>query len=608
MSFGDAGLAHELPKAEVGRDPRPFAGEIAAGFAPGAGLADAAGKFPSFTNEEQQYYDGLITNVQNGQYGIAAMQGLAMLGDAMWAGGPLAGAVGTVGKVPLALSRAIARTNKNFQHWQSHGVLSRVDSNPTTTPYFVDAEGHPMVLVHGTDSMTDFDVPATRRTEMGWHLDVESQQFGDQALDFISPSRGSESRRLEEIDNFYDHGRLIPVFTNVSNPIRLPDLGGWAADNRHIYRALSDYDIDRYSALNIINRIKQTPDEINSNGDLIYNIKKDAIDRMKRELRQFYGHSDDAVFARTIPWWEKGNSTVSADQDEFIRGFIQRTGQDEADDYLVQGILTHSTGSRKETLTKSIHSMLEQDGYDGIVYYNRAEGLPDNARSRIEQEYGSANWRDMDDNMWQEAVYEVLGLENAPEALIVFHPTQVKSAVGNTGEYSRFTASITDSTGDRFGGYQHMRDVPETPHQLTEVLDEQRILASGATKGVTHDYIPAPMPQQLGISKTKAIKKQSVVDYIEKGGKNITGNILYMQASPAASPGMKEYFPEGTYQIMKNITSPNDGLTIMRVKNLQTGELSHVPATLLLEADTLDVFAVYPKSNHIMHPKLLGSN
>ncbi len=613
MSFGDTALAPELPKAEVGRNPRPFAGEIAAGFAPGAGLADAAGVFPSFTNEEQQYYDGLITNVQNGQYGIAAMQGLAMLGDAMWAGGPLAGAVGTVGKMPLALSRALARHNKKFQDWHTHGTLSGKSKTGKTEPYFVDADGHPEVLVHGTQTPTDFDVPQTRRSEMGWHLDYKSRQIGDQALDFISVNRGSDARRVLSPYNYDDFGRLMPVYTNVSNPIRLPDIGGWSADKSNIYRALSEYDEQAFSPMEIIKRMERSQEDIDIHGNLRYDVLSEAVRIMKKspQLAQrqspasMYYSVDDLPTALT-----GGKYSLN----EFIDGYRQVFGDEATDQMLTMAIVNNARGiPNRELTTAAIQRTLEDNGFDAIVYYNRAEGLPDDAILRIQNETGqSTRWTDMDDWTWEGAVQEVLGID-PPEALIVFHPTQVKSAVGNTGEYSRTVDSIVDSTGDRFAGYAHPERVPETTSQLDEMLFNQGKSATVPTTPVAK--ATAPLPVEVGFPQTgKAFKGHKVKEYLEHGGENLKGNIMHFKANRDAPGNVKDFYPEGTYLITEVNMSPNDGTVVVRVKNLQTGEPSSLPSDIFLQDNMFDVLAVYPKGNpqykqqYEMYNKLLGDH
>ena len=82
-----------------------FLGEFGAALAPGAGLADASGKYYSPTQGEQM--PGLLETARGGNYGMAALQGLGLLGDALYFGGPAGIAAGGVAKLPKAVSRGM---------------------------------------------------------------------------------------------------------------------------------------------------------------------------------------------------------------------------------------------------------------------------------------------------------------------------------------------------------------------------------------------------------------------------------------------------------------------------------------------------------------------
>lgn len=195
MSFGDVQLDPELPTAEVGNDVRPFAAELGAGMAPGAGLADASGVFPNFQDPDEQYYDGLLTNIEKGNYGTAAMQGLAMFGDALWAGGPVAGAIGSTAKMPLALSRALARRSSAFQHmFKGSKIIDEVDNGPK-------------LVFHGT--LRDFKKFDPELGELGSH-------FGpiEQADMFVRPGAEWLQRSGQNMRAGY---------LRINNPLRLED-------------------------------------------------------------------------------------------------------------------------------------------------------------------------------------------------------------------------------------------------------------------------------------------------------------------------------------------------------------------------------------------------
>lgn len=92
--------------AITGEQGGRFLAEMAAALAPGAGLADASGMYYSPMQGEQ--VPGLLENAREGNYGIAGLQGLGMLGDATWAGGPVAGGIlGTALKAPGAVAKGV---------------------------------------------------------------------------------------------------------------------------------------------------------------------------------------------------------------------------------------------------------------------------------------------------------------------------------------------------------------------------------------------------------------------------------------------------------------------------------------------------------------------
>lgn len=84
-------------------------------FAPGAAALDAMGGMPVAPAAGQSLLDystrnpSMAENFRQGNYGTAAMQGLGLLGDMMYAGGPLLGAtVGSALKTPRNIQKAMS--------------------------------------------------------------------------------------------------------------------------------------------------------------------------------------------------------------------------------------------------------------------------------------------------------------------------------------------------------------------------------------------------------------------------------------------------------------------------------------------------------------------
>ena len=96
-----------------------FAAEFGGYMQPGTGVVDAGGRYPALTDPEQAYYPGLIENLREGNFGMAAGQAGGFVGDLLYGagaaaastgagapiGGLLAGA-GAIAKVPRAAMKA----------------------------------------------------------------------------------------------------------------------------------------------------------------------------------------------------------------------------------------------------------------------------------------------------------------------------------------------------------------------------------------------------------------------------------------------------------------------------------------------------------------------
>jgi hypothetical protein len=95
------------PDANTGKKVKKAAldaGLLGLGFAPGAGMADYLGYFPS---AEGGYEPGAVDNFKQGNYGTAAMQLLGAGGDALYAVPALGATVGSVLKAPRAAQKAM---------------------------------------------------------------------------------------------------------------------------------------------------------------------------------------------------------------------------------------------------------------------------------------------------------------------------------------------------------------------------------------------------------------------------------------------------------------------------------------------------------------------
>ena len=133
-------------RIDAGFTPAQFA-NFSASMAPGAGMADAVGRFPTMPSKDvriteafsEDYGPSLLENVSKDKFLDAFLQGLGGIGDALYAAGPIGVAAGSVLKAPRALAKAsrvansgISETAKQvdvqdlqFLHNTSSGKIAR---------------------------------------------------------------------------------------------------------------------------------------------------------------------------------------------------------------------------------------------------------------------------------------------------------------------------------------------------------------------------------------------------------------------------------------------------------------------------------------------------
>jgi hypothetical protein len=172
------------------------AGLIGLGFAPGAGMADYLGYFPSAEGGTEP---SAVQNFQQGNYGTAALQGLGAMGDLMYAVPVLGATVGSAMKAPRA-------AQKMLQELQGSRVVNQ--------------SGEPLTVYHGTSAkdLKEFDTAK----KGAWFSE--------------DPYIAEAYTRREGADA----GTVIPAKLNVQNPLIVPQ----------------DIDMSkRYSVDEIINRI-----------------------------------------------------------------------------------------------------------------------------------------------------------------------------------------------------------------------------------------------------------------------------------------------------------------------------------------------------------------
>jgi hypothetical protein len=127
--------------------PAEALAEFGGYMAPGMGVVDAGGRYPALSDPNQDYYPGLLENVREGNYGMAGMQGLGLLGDAAtYGGGALAAtgvgapigapliALGTGAKLPRAVAKGVRAAKRALATAPDGRVLSVDPRTGDTVP------------------------------------------------------------------------------------------------------------------------------------------------------------------------------------------------------------------------------------------------------------------------------------------------------------------------------------------------------------------------------------------------------------------------------------------------------------------------------------------
>ena len=109
-----------MQREQAGVSVPGLLGEFGLGLLPGAGIADAAGRFPNLT-DERAVYPGMNENFAEGNYLTGLLQGLSAAGDASAVAMPLLGAglINPVLSAPRAIQRATQRPDSTRRRGQT---------------------------------------------------------------------------------------------------------------------------------------------------------------------------------------------------------------------------------------------------------------------------------------------------------------------------------------------------------------------------------------------------------------------------------------------------------------------------------------------------------
>ena len=245
----------------------------------------------------------------------------------------------------------------------------------------VDHNNDPLVVYHGTTR--DWDTFDPKKAIQSGSLGFHAGSVS-QARDFVREKLSSNP------DQPRSGGKIMPVFLSIQNPLRTEDLGTWRPE--------------RVAAYLTSKGIEDTETRINPE-DKPRNISMMDWGNFTDAQRKMYASSERQVKqelaeGKLVDYTSLPVSQTIAEKDyEFSA--IQKVRE-----------------RRDELNNQYVIDLLKSHGYDGVVYKNIAEGKLSSGG--------------------------IGGTHSSGDSYIAFDPTQIKSATGNSGEFSKEKGNILE--------------------------------------------------------------------------------------------------------------------------------------------------------------------
>lgn len=317
--------------------------------------------------------------------------------------GMLGDALETVSHLPTPAGLAAKYADnpkaiENFHNWAKQTAVT-------------DDSGAPAQVFHNTDAPQDFAAFRAYRGDIGSHFGTQGQanERGN-AVQWRDPPAASDMTNPLPPKNQQAGQRTIPAYLSIQNPLRTPDLGEWGHD------ALKGY---------LMNANEQT-DEIPA---LEAGIDLDAVGATKnnhqlRKVLQDHGY-DGIVYQNTgepniPPAIQLARQDAQQRRDAFAADPQNKP-------YMQARVSDNSFAPRVNGGTADMKFPAQHAQYNAL---NDQYQLADQAYRRF---------------------YHAPDISS--DSYVAFDPSQVKSAVGNTGEFDPGTQDINHASGGEVRGY-----------------------------------------------------------------------------------------------------------------------------------------------------------
>jgi hypothetical protein len=328
--------------------------------------------------------------------------------------GVLGDALATAARLPTpaALKAKYAdnpQAIQNFHDWAKNTAVSYTN-------------GEPIPVYHNTDALNDFSAFRPYRGDIGSHFGTKGQanMRGAAVQGRVPPAVEESSRTTGDLNpvpkNQVSGQRTIPAYLSIQNPLRTPDLGEWGHDQLKQY---------------LLGEGEHGADE-----NAMYPAEAAGIDpkavaatqnnHQLRKVLQDHGY-DGIVYANNgEPDMPPAIQLARQDAEQKRQAFLQDPANKPYWD-TVTGANTASRGAGD--MDAAAAQFPEQH-----AQYQALAGqyhLADEAYRRFMHSAG----------------------DNPADSYVAFDPSQVKSAVGNTGEFDPGTQDINHAAGGEVRSY-----------------------------------------------------------------------------------------------------------------------------------------------------------
>jgi len=323
--------------------------------------------------------------------------------------GLLGDALKTVSRLPTpyALKAKYADNPQaidNFHNWAKQTAVANTDLG-----------GEPKVVYHNTDALNDFSAFRPYRGDIGSHFGTKGQanERGAAVSGRVPPAVEASPSEMPVARNQQSGPRTIPAYLSIQNPLRTPDLGEWGHEQIKNYLMAGSEASDSNPAL-----FNMTDTNAAKAGIDPQAVVSTRNNHQMRKVLQDHGYDG-------IVYQNSGEPNIPP--------AIQIARQD-------------AQQKRDAFVSDPANTPYWQARIDNPDKNQLLRNFPEQSMQHagIDQQYALA------DEAYRRFYHSP---DIQADSYVAFDPSQVKSAVGNTGEFDPSTQDINHAAGGPIRGY-----------------------------------------------------------------------------------------------------------------------------------------------------------